>query len=437
VNYTYDNRFRIKGIEVTSNPGFKYTMSHDKSGNITGLNETYNSQNSENTYTYDALYRMTQAKLGGEKPETLDYKIDNQHNITNKSSSLAAQSPVHIGAFAYDPNKIHAATKAGNINMKYDNAGYMSACGKMGFTWDHLGRLTSATVDGQQRVRYWYDSGVSRTIKEEDGIVSLYPFKELWIRNGYASLFVKKGIHQVAEWRSTKMLTQIYDDIAEGKADGIINAADAWVYHATKQGIESATLKKRPVDLDLTKSMLQAAAYRMLTDGQDEKLFMHTDHLGSVRVLTDKTNVIMTCNWLIGREANTEVGEEEPISVPPSAALAGKIYNPDIPISQPIAGRQYGTLENADGVRFKLLQEHIGQLDQRGLVPMVKEFGGVMPYSARTLYNGDDVGLKTYSVVMVFDWVGKVISDFLNRAAFQNASSKMLNDYRTQIVKFL
>ncbi len=151
----------------------------------------------------------------------------------------------------------------------------------------------------------------------------------------------------------------------------------------------------------------------------------------------EKTNVIMTCNWLIGREANTEVGEEEPISVPPSAALAGKIYNPDIPISQPIAGRQYGTLENADGVRFKLLQEHIGQLDQRGLVPMVKEFGGVMPYSARTLYNGDDVGLKTYSVVMVFDWVGKVISDFLNRAAFQNASSKMLNDYRTQIVKFL
>ncbi len=151
----------------------------------------------------------------------------------------------------------------------------------------------------------------------------------------------------------------------------------------------------------------------------------------------DKTNVIMTCNWLIGREAQTDVGEEESITLPPSAALAGKIYNPDIPISQPIAGKQYGTLENVDGVRFKLLQEHIGQLDQRGLVPMVKEFGGVMAYSARTLYNGDDVGLRTYSVVMVFDWVGKVIADFLNRAAFQNANAKMLNDYRTQIVKFL
>jgi len=150
-----------------------------------------------------------------------------------------------------------------------------------------------------------------------------------------------------------------------------------------------------------------------------------------------KTNVIMTCNWLLGREAQTDVGEEEGITIPPSAALAGKIYNPETPISQPIAWKEYGTLAGVDGVRFKLLQEHIGQMDQRGLVPMVKEFGGVMPYSARTLYNGDDVGLKTYSVVMVFDWVGKVITDFLNRAAFQNASPKMLNDYRTQIVKFL
>lgn len=68
---------------------------------------------------------------------------------------------------------------------------------------------------------------------------------------------------------------------------------------------------------------------------------------------------------------------------------------------------------------------------------MVYEFGGVMPYSARTLFNGDDVGLQTYSVVMVFDWVGKVVIDFLNRAAFQNASAKMLADYRNQVVKFL
>lgn len=151
----------------------------------------------------------------------------------------------------------------------------------------------------------------------------------------------------------------------------------------------------------------------------------------------EMTNVIMTCNWLVGRKPFQDVGELEGIYIPPSAALAGKMYNPNIPISQPRAGKRYGTLEYVEGVRFKLLMEHIGLLDQRGLVPFVKDFNGVMAYSARTLSNADDAGLQTYSVVQVFDWVGKVVTDFLNRAGFENASQNMLDTYRSQIAKFL
>ena len=161
-------------------------------------------------------------------------------------------------------------------------------------------------------------------------------------------------------------------------------------------------------------------------------LFDEEDYAG-----IDKTNIVMTCNYLVGRAAHKELGEEEDVSVPPSAAMAGRIYNPNIVLSQPVAGVKHGTLDGVDGVRFKLLQEHIGHLDQRGLVPMVKEFGGVMPYSARTLFNGSDLGLKTYSVVMVFDWVGKVVTDFLNRASFEQASAKMIQDYRKKVVDFL
>lgn len=161
-------------------------------------------------------------------------------------------------------------------------------------------------------------------------------------------------------------------------------------------------------------------------------LFDEEDYAG-----IDKTNIVMTCNYLVGRAAHTELGEEEDVSVPPSAAMAGRIYNPNIVLSQPVAGVKHGQLDGVDSVRFKLLQEHIGHLDQRGLVPMVKEFGGVMPYSARTLFNGSDLGLKTYSVVMVFDWVGKVVTDFLNRASFEQASAKMIQDYRKKVVDFL
>jgi len=71
------------------------------------------------------------------------------------------------------------------------------------------------------------------------------------------------------------------------------------------------------------------------------------------------------------------------------------------------------------------------------LVPMVNEYGKVMAFSAKTLFNGDNIGLQTYSVVRVFDYVTKVLFDFLNRRAFENWTSKTEQDLRGQIVKFL
>ena len=39
-----------------------------------------------------------------------------------------------------------------------------------------------------------------------------------------------------------------------------------------------------------------------------------------------RSNVIMTCNWLVGRGKAEEVGEEEDVFLPPSTSLAGKIH---------------------------------------------------------------------------------------------------------------
>jgi hypothetical protein len=151
----------------------------------------------------------------------------------------------------------------------------------------------------------------------------------------------------------------------------------------------------------------------------------------------DRTNVVMTCNWLIGRPKDEQADEYDDLTIPPSAALAGKMYNTNIALSQPRAGKRFGTLEHVENVRFDMLMEHIGQLDEKGLVPLVQDFNVVMPYSARTLSTADDVGLKTYSVVRVYDWVSKVIMDFLNQAGFENASDQMLETYRGQIARFL
>jgi hypothetical protein len=148
-----------------------------------------------------------------------------------------------------------------------------------------------------------------------------------------------------------------------------------------------------------------------------------------------RSNAIMTCNWLVGRSKVSEVGETEDLMVPPAGALAGKIYM--TLMSQVTAGKKFGSMNEVDGVRFDLKKSEIANLEKLGLVPMVKEYGKVMAFSAKTLFNGDNLGLQTYSVVRVFDYVTKVMMDFLNRRAFENFNATTRKDLMEQIVKFL
>lgn len=148
-----------------------------------------------------------------------------------------------------------------------------------------------------------------------------------------------------------------------------------------------------------------------------------------------RSNIMMACNWLVGREKYDEVGEDEELFVPPSGALAGSIYK--TLMSQVAAGKKHGSINEVDGVKFDLKKSEIASLEKLGLVPMVNEYGKVMAFSAKTLFNGDNLGLQTYSVVRVFDFVTKVLMDFLNRRAFENFNNQTKRDIQSQIVRFL
>ncbi len=148
-----------------------------------------------------------------------------------------------------------------------------------------------------------------------------------------------------------------------------------------------------------------------------------------------KSNMVMTCNYLVGRGKVAEVGEQEDLYVPGSAALAGKMYY--TLMSQVTAGKKHGSMNEVDSVRFDLKKSEISHLERIGLVPMVNEYGKVMAFSAKTLFNGDNLGLQTYSVVRVFDYIAKVLVDFLNRRAFENWNSSSEKDLKNQIIKFL
>ena len=148
-----------------------------------------------------------------------------------------------------------------------------------------------------------------------------------------------------------------------------------------------------------------------------------------------RSNVCMTCNYLIGRGKYAELGEEEDLRIPPSAALAGSVYK--TLMSQVTTGKKHGGLSEVNGVAFPLKKTEISEIEKMGLIPMVNEYGKVMAFSAKTLFNGDNLGLQTYSVVRVFDWITKVLFDFLNRRAFENWTNNTEKDLRRQIIKFL
>ncbi len=161
-------------------------------------------------------------------------------------------------------------------------------------------------------------------------------------------------------------------------------------------------------------------------------IFSNANHTGGD---VWKSNTLMTCNWLLGRKKDEVSGEEDNLYVPPSSALSGKIYS--TLMSQVVAGKKFGGMNEVENVRFDLKKSEISELERAGLVPLVNEYSKVMAFSAKTLFNGDNLGLQTYSVVRVFDHITKVLFDFLNRRAFENWTTRTEADLRSQIVKFL
>lgn len=148
-----------------------------------------------------------------------------------------------------------------------------------------------------------------------------------------------------------------------------------------------------------------------------------------------RSNVLMTCNWLVGRGRFEEIDEIDDLFIPPSGALAGKVYK--TLMSQVTAGKKFGGINEIEGVKFDLKKSEIANLENLGLIPMVNEYGKVMAFSGKTLFNGDNLGLQTYSVVRVFDYVTKVLMDFLNRRAFENFTAVTRKEIMNQIVRFL
>lgn len=149
-------------------------------------------------------------------------------------------------------------------------------------------------------------------------------------------------------------------------------------------------------------------------------------------------NVVITCNYILGRKKSEIAKEDDDTYIPASAALAGRMTNTDdVVIAQGIAGKKYGTLSNAKGARMEMRKSEIASIIDQGVIPIVEEDGRVMAFSNRSLYNGATLGLQEYPIVRVFDWMGKVFQNFFNDEAFINWNSSVKAELQQAVHDFL
>jgi hypothetical protein len=195
-----------------------------------------------------------------------------------------------------------------------------------------------------------------------------------------------------------------------------------------------------------TVRMWSQTAYRnkvlMVTDFKDSQNFsMLKDELDDANLQgqdASLANVVMTCNYLLGRKKSEIANEDDDLYIPASAALAGRMTNTDeIVIAQGAAGKKYGTLSNVKGARMDLRKAEIAALIDQGVIPIVEEDGRTMAFSNRSLYNGATLGLQEYPIVRVFDWMGKVFQNFFNEEAFINWNSQVKGELQQAIHDFL
>lgn len=195
-----------------------------------------------------------------------------------------------------------------------------------------------------------------------------------------------------------------------------------------------------------TVRMWAQTAYRnkviMLTDFKDSMNFeMLKEELDDASLQgTDPYlgNIVMTANYILGRKKSELAGEDEDLFIPASGALAGRMSNTEeTVIAQAAAGKRYGTLDNVKGARMDLRKSEIAALIDLGVIPMVEEDGRTMAFSNHTLYNGASKGLQEYSIVRVFDWIGKVFENYCNDHAMGIWTPAIKSEITQDIHSFL
>ncbi len=308
---TYDALQRLQTLSVEGGDGAVlqgFDFTRDRVGNLEQVADTSHERPGRPSwaagYTHDSWYRLIKASLdaGGDAEETIDYGFDLLDNIESAVSSLGAASRAHVGDYAYGSDRPNAVTRAGERDYDYDAAGQMTLRGEKSFAWDYMGRMTSASsADDDVLGQYVYGADQTRVMKLEGGGAIHYISPNFEVRDGIGTSYARLGRTRIARLQSADLMTKVLPDVAPASdPDGLISAADAWVVHASAEGI----IDGGPLGEMQPERLLRAAARRLLLEEGDDRVFLGSDQLGSLTLATNAEGEV------VGERAFYPTGEE-------------------------------------------------------------------------------------------------------------------------------
>jgi len=148
-----------------------------------------------------------------------------------------------------------------------------------------------------------------------------------------------------------------------------------------------------------------------------------------------KQYVSVFANYVLARNANQY--EDDDMWIPPSAAVAGKMYQGDVTVGmqQPMAGFKFGKINDAKYLRFKANQPDASKINEKGVNPLVSFEGTAVAMGAATLFSKET--FNVYSIRRTYDYVYKTLRNYLNKQTFTVIDQKFIDAMRKDIDKFM
>ncbi len=305
---TYDTRLRVGSERVLAPSGTilsDVTWRYDAVGNPTTVSDlrpdVKPSLSRAATYGYDALYRLTDARLTG---GGMRWSYSASGNLLEREGegidAGATVSSLHYGLGAGP----HALTGFGDRSLQWDEAGRLLTDGKRSFTWDPAGHLEEVRLEDGSKVRHVTGFDGSRVIRERldaSGKVlsrTVYLDDALELRDGNLIRYANAGAVRVA---------RIEGPVSEAQAAaaaGTLGEGDLELPPGTFLFGAAALLALAAFRRTRPGFVLAAAAAAACSGDEGARLidvpgdlvaavrYYHTDHLGSVTLVSQDGNVV-------------------------------------------------------------------------------------------------------------------------------------------------